>query len=183
VPVSDAENKNGAETPEQVATQPATENAEKLTTLTQELEKAKKDYLYLMAEFDNYKKQAIRDRSHFMKYASENVLRDVIQVMDNFYLALQNEITSENIESFLTGVKMISKEMQNTVEKYGVIKLQTLGEKFDPSLHEALGTEPSSEYPSGHITKVFKDGYKLHDRLLRPAQVIIATEKIEKKDN
>lgn len=175
--MSDADNKNGAETPEEVATQPATENTEKITALTQELEKAKKDHLYLMAEFDNYRKQAIRDRSQFMKYASENVLRDVIQVMDNFILALQNEVTPENLESFVTGVKMISKEMQNTIEKHGVIKLQTLGEKFDPSMHEALGTEQTDEYQGGHISKVFKDGYKLHDRLLRPAQVIVATEK------
>jgi len=170
VPVSDAENKNGAETPEEVATQPATEK------ITQELEKSKKDHLYLMADFDNYKKQAIRDRSQFMKYANENLLRDIVQVMDNFYLALQSEVNPENLESFVAGVKMISKEMQNTVEKYGVIKLQTLGEKFDPSLHEALGTDPTNEYPIGSISKVFKDGYKLHDRLLRPAQVIIAAE-------
>ncbi|MCB0347781.1 MAG: nucleotide exchange factor GrpE [Bdellovibrionales bacterium] len=178
--MSDAENKNEADAPEEVNDLPASESTEQIEKLNADLEKAKKDHLYLMAEFDNYRKQAIKERSQLMKYANENLLRDIVQVMDNFNLALQNDITAENIESFVTGVKMISKEMQNTVEKYGVIKLKTQGEAFDPSLHEALGSEPSSDVENGHILRVFKDGYKLHDRLLRPAQVIIATEK---KDN
>lgn len=175
--MSDAENKKDAETTEEIKDAAIDASNEKISLLEQEVEKAKKDYLYLLAEYDNYKKQAIRDRSQFMKYANENVLRDIVHVMDNFNLALQNEVTSENLESFVTGIKMISKEMLNTIEKYGVIKLQTQGEKFDPSLHEALGTEPTNEIPNGHIARVFKDGYKFHDRLLRPAQVIIATEK------
>lgn len=195
--MSDAENNNKPENNEQETNaQEATASNEpkqdvENNPLQAELEKVKKDHLYLLAEYDNYKKQVIRDRSHLMKYANENVLRDVISVMDNFSLALQNEVTAENIEGFVTGVKMIEKEMLNTVEKYGAVKLQSLGEKFDPSVHEALGTEPAGEHASGHVSKVFKEGYKLHDRLLRPAQVIIASEAAdetsdntsEKKDN
>lgn len=181
--MSDAENKNEADAPEENNDSPiseSTEQAEQIEKLTADVEKAKKEHLYLLAEYDNYKKQAIKERSQLMKYANENLLRDIVQVMDNFNLALQNDITSENIESFVAGVRMISKEMQNTVEKYGVVKLKSHGEAFDPNQHEALGTEPTDEIKSGHISKVFKDGYKLHDRLLRPAQVIIAAEK---KDN
>jgi molecular chaperone GrpE len=178
--VSDAENKNGSENTEESTSSSTSELQAKVDSLQQELDKTKKDYLYLLAEYDNYKKQAIRERSNLLKYASENLLRDIVQVMDNFHLALQSDVTAENLESFVNGVKMISKEMLNSVEKHGVVKLQAKGERFDPSVHEALGSEPSSEVESGHILHVFKEGYKLHDRLLRPAQVIIATEK---KDN
>lgn len=146
--------------------------------LNAELEKAKKDYLYLYADFENYRKKAIQERSQIMKYANENLLRDMIQVMDNFQLAISMEVNSENIKSFVDGVNMISKELKNTIEKYGVSPINAETD-FDPNLHEALGTEETDEVESGKIFKVFKHGYKLHDRLLRPAQVIIATEKKE----
>jgi molecular chaperone GrpE len=141
-----------------------------------ELEKAKNDYLYLRADFDNYKRSAIKERSDMVKYGCERLIVDLLNVLDTFDHALEMEITPENIGSFKEGVEMLRAEFQNTLGRHGVTALQAMGQPFDPNYHEALSSEPTSEIPAGHISKVFKNAYKLHDRLIRPAQVVVAME-------
>ncbi|MAF91250.1 MAG: nucleotide exchange factor GrpE [Bdellovibrionaceae bacterium] len=145
-----------------------------IESLREELTKAKNDYLYLRADFDNYRKKMIEERSSWKKYGSEGVLRQIIAVLDNFDLALMTEVNPENLQSFHEGVKMIRAEMGSSLETAGVKEIEVMGKAFDPQIHEALGAEESSEVEDGHVLRVFKRGYKLHDRILRPAQVIIA---------
>jgi molecular chaperone GrpE len=142
--------------------------------LKAELEKAKNDYLYLLAEFDNYCKNAIKERSELVKYGSERFIRDFLGVFDDFERALETDAKSDNWASFREGVQMIATELKNLLNRFGVEELKCEGAPFDPSKHEALGSEPRSDIPAGHISRVIKKPYKMHDKLIRPAQVTVS---------
>ena len=156
------------------------ENQEKepseVEKVQEELEKAKRDHLYLLAEFDNYRKNAIKERSELTKYGSEKFIREFLSIFDDFERALEAEVTAETVTSFREGVQMIANEIRNLMERFGVRALDPAGQPFDPSLHEALSSEPRGDMPSGHVAQVFKKAYKMHDKLIRPAQVTVATE-------
>ncbi len=143
--------------------------------LTGDLQKAKNDYLYLLAEFDNYRKNSIKERSDLSKYGSEKFIREFLGVFDDFERALEAEMNSENIESFRKGVKMIAAELKSLLQRHGVEEVKAEGEAFDPNKHEALSSEPCDDIPPGHVVRVFKKAYKMYDKLIRPAQVTVAT--------
>lgn len=144
--------------------------------LQQELEQAKNDLLYLRAEFDNFRKNSIKERSDLLKFGPERMARELLDVIDTFELALSSEVNAENIDSFIKGMEMTSTNLKSTLSKFGIQEMNPLGENFDPSLHEALSSEPTDQYEPGKVCRVFKKAYKMHDRLLRPAQVVVATE-------
>lgn len=146
------------------------------SALKAEIEKLQKDMLYLKADFENYKKRMIKERSDILKYGSENLIIALLDLLDNFERAMSIDITPENLQSFADGIKMISGEFKNTLNRFGVSEVSALGEVFNPLYHEAMGTEPSTEYKAGTISKVFTKPYKLHDRLIRPGRVIVAQE-------
>lgn len=140
------------------------------------IEKLQSDILYLKADFENYKKRMIKERSDVMKYGSENLIVSLLDLLDNFERAMSMEITTDNVQSFSDGIKMISGEFKNVLNRFGVTEVKALGENFDPTNHEAMGTEPTDEYAPGKVSKVFTKPYKLHDRLIRPGKVVIAQE-------
>lgn len=142
--------------------------------LQDQAEKYKNDFLYLRAEFENYKRNAIKERSELAKYGAERLIRDFLDVQDNFERALQMEVKPENYQSFLQGVQMTAKDLKAMLGKHGVQELKIEGAPFDPNSQEALSSEISNEVPDGHVLRVFKKAYKLHDKILRPAQVIVA---------
>ncbi|MAV90865.1 MAG: nucleotide exchange factor GrpE [Bdellovibrionaceae bacterium] len=146
----------------------------------EQLKQAKQDYLYLAADFENYKKNAIKERSELVKFGNERVLRDLLEVMDNMERALIAHTGEETKESLASGVEMIVSEMRGLLQKFGVKEVNCEGKAFDPNMHEALSSEPTDKVPNGHITQVFKKAYTYNDRLLRPAQVVVATEPKEK---
>ena len=151
-------------------------SVEELQKRTQELEAQSKEkenkYLYLYAEFENYKKRAVKERSDAMKFGWEGVARDLLQVADNLDRALSH-IPSGTDKNLADGLNMILAQLRNTMQKQGVQTVDCLGKLFDPELHEAVGQEPS-EKPSGTITQEQLKGYTLHGRLLRPANVIVS---------
>lgn len=142
--------------------------------LKQQIEKWKNDFLYLRAEFDTYKRNAIKERADISKYGSERLVTDILTVVDNFDRALSTKITPDTIEVYAQGVKMTSDELKSVLSRFGVTEIKCEGSPFDPNLHEALGAEESEAVAEGHILRVFRNAYKLHDRVIRPAQVIVA---------
>lgn len=146
------------------------------------LDKAQKDYLYLRADFDNYKKGAIKDRSDLAKYGNERILVELLTLVDTFDKALSMEITADNYQSFKEGMQLMRAEFQNALVRFGVQKIDSAGEAFDPNIHEAISSEPTDKVPAGHISQVFKPAYKLHDRIIRPAQVVVAREPDKNSD-
>jgi molecular chaperone GrpE len=152
----------------------AADEADETIKLKADLEKSKNDYLYLLAEFDNYRKNSIKERSELTKFGSERLVREFLGVLDNFERALEAEVTAENARSFRDGVQMIAAELKNLLQRFGVEEIQAQGQPFDPSQHEALSSEPRDDMPAGHVARVFKKAYKMHDKLIRPAQVTVS---------
>lgn len=190
-PKSDFKNEeNTVDTGENKASQGASENNEnvgevdtELNRVKVELEKAKNDFLYLRAEFDNFRRNTIKERSQLVKYGAERLVHDLLNVMDNFDRALEIEVTPESINSFKEGIVMTSHELKETLNKHGVTEVPCVGEKFDPMLHEALSSEPTNDYEPGVISRVFKKAYKMHDKVIRPGQVVVATENTNNENN
>jgi len=148
--------------------------SDEIKKLQEQSEKFKNEYLYLRAEFENYKRNAIKERSDLIKYGAERVINDVLNVADNFERALNTKVTPENLETYIQGVEMTNSELKSVLQKNGVSEVLTQGAPFDPNTMEALSSEASQEVPPGHVFRVFKKAYKLHDKVIRPAQVVVA---------
>ena len=147
------------------------------TALRTEAEKFKNEYLYLRAEFENYKKQVIKERSDLRKYGSERLVTELLSVLDIFETALATEATPENLATFRKGIELTASSLKTTLQRFGVEEVPADGIAFDPSFHEALGSEESDAVPAGHVSKVYKKPYKLFDRVIRPGQVVVAKSK------
>lgn len=137
-------------------------------------EKFKNDYLYLRAEFDNYKKNVIKERADLVKYGSERLLHEILSSLDNFERALEIKVSSENFQNFYKGIDLTAKSLTESLRKFGVTAIDQVGVAFDPMTHEALSSEESAQFDEGCVSRVFKKGYRLHDKLIRPAQVVVA---------
>jgi molecular chaperone GrpE len=145
--------------------------------LKAEVEKFKKDYLYLLAEFENHKKHMIKERSELRKFGAERLIVDLLGVLDIFDTALGSEMTAENIGNFRKGIEMTASELRSVLQRHGVEEIPAEGKPFDPAIHEALSSEETDSVAIGHITRVFKKPFKLHDRVIRPGQVVVAKPK------
>lgn len=170
-----AEDKN-LESEEQQANSTGAEGSQ-VEELQKQAEKFKNEYLYLRAEFENYKRNVIKERSELLKYGSERVILDLLGAIDNFDRALEVKATAENLETYVKGVQMTATELKAVLAKNGVTEVKSEGVAFDPMVHEALGSEPTDAVPEGHILRVFKRAYKLHDKVIRAAQVIVGKAK------
>jgi molecular chaperone GrpE len=138
--------------------------------------KAERDQLLdrlarLQAEFENARKRGERERVEFRDYATGNVVEQFLPVLDNFELALKHDSTAEQLRK---GVELIVKQMHEILRQLQVNKVATVGEEFDPRLHEALGAVERDDLPDQHVAEEVRPGYKLRDRLLRPALVRVA---------
>lgn len=135
--------------------------------------KWKNDFLYLKAEFENYKRNAIKERSELLKFGAERMARDVLDVMDNFERALQVKLTPETLHTFKIGVEMTAKELKEALAKHGIQEVPSEGQPFNPAHHEAISSEATTTVPNGHVARVFKKPYKLHDKVIRTGQVVV----------
>jgi molecular chaperone GrpE len=138
--------------------------------------KAERDQLLdrvarMQAEFDNARKRAERERLEFRDYAAAGVIEQFLPVLDNFDLALKSTGSTEQLRS---GVALIVKQMEEILRQLQVAPVPTVGEAFDPRVHEALGAVERDDLPDQHVAEEVRRGYKLRDRLLRPALVRVA---------
>lgn len=156
-------------------------SSNELKTAHEEVQKWKNEYLYLRAEFENYKKNALKERSDLLKFGAERIARDVLEVMDTFERALELKVSAENLNQFKTGVEMTAKNLREALSKHGIQEIQSHAQPFNPLHHEAISSEMTTDVPEGHVSKVFKKPYKLHDKVIRMGQVIVAT--LPKGDN
>lgn len=128
-------------------------------------------YLRTLADFDNYRKRADREKQEFFKYALAGALRDLLPVLDNFDRALDH---AEEGDEFHRGVSLIYKQFFDVLQKHGVKVINEANVRFDPNIHEAVVREENESVPSHTVVEVLQKGYFLHDRLLRPAMVKVA---------
>ena len=152
----------------------ATSENSEIEKMQAEVEKYKNDFLYLRAEFENYKRHAIKERSDLMKYAGERLAKDLLGIVDNFERALSIEVKPETLDTYVKGVEMTSKDLKSLLDKHGIKEIPSEKQPFDPAIHEALGSEPTDTIPDGNVLRVFEKPYKYHDKILRVGRVIIA---------
>src|SRR3954470_5845793 len=153
-----------------------------LKRLQSELAEAKDAAARRQADFENYRKRVERDRGETHNRIVGDVARKLLPVLDNLTRALDAERSIENRESkefrhFLHGIELISKQLNDVLESFGITAIEAVGKRFDPHIHEAVVTEPSDEYDPDTVTEEIARGYKLGDRLLRPAMVKVAARK------
>jgi len=152
--------------------------AEEIEQLREEARKAQEHWNQLLrtaADFENFKKRAARERTEASKYATESLLQKLIPVLDNFEAALTAaDAASGDANALQTGVNMIYQQLKNALKEAGLQEVDATNQKFDPTMHEALSQAESSEVPEGHVLQQLRKGYKLHDRLVRPASVVVA---------
>ena len=125
----------------------------------------------MQAEFDNARKRAERERIEFRDIATGNVVDQFLPVIDNFQLALS---ATGNTDQLRSGVALIVKQMEETLQRMQVNAIPAVGEPFDPRVHEALGSVEREDIPDQHVAEEIRRGYRLRDRLLRPALVRVA---------
>jgi molecular chaperone GrpE len=133
-------------------------------------QKLKDQLLRSLADFDNYRKRTEREKADFHRYATANLLRDLLPVLDNFERALDHAPDEE----FGRGVALIYKQLMDTLTRHGLRPIDEANVPFDPNIHEGVIREETDAYPSHTVMEVLQKGYFLHDRLLRPAMVKVA---------
>ena len=129
------------------------------------------------ADFENFKKRAAREKQDALKFANESLIQKLIPLLDNFDMALaavQNGQTGAASSSLQSGINMILQQFKSALTEAGLEEVDATGQPFDPNLHEAVSQQETAEVPEGHVVQQLRKGYKLRDRLLRPASVIIA---------
>lgn len=153
---------------------------EELEAVRQEARDNYDRFVRLSAEFENYKKRASREMSEFRKYANEMIIRELLPVVDNLERAIESSGDDENSNSCVVeGVGMTLKEILKVFDQFEVKQIESLGQPFDPGFHEAVMREESDEYPENTVIKEFQKGYLMHDRLIRPAMVVVSSAKTE----
>src|SRR5688572_1033578 len=123
------------------------------------------------AEFENYKKRVERERSEFVQFASAELMKELLNALDSFDLALRNS------GGDIRGFELIYKQLQDTLTRFGLKAIDAKGRKFDPNVHQAVATQPTDEVEENTITEEMRKGYLLNGRLLRPAMVTVAVKK------
>ncbi len=141
----------------------------------------KDKWLRAEAEMDNYKKRIHKDRVEQLKYGYETLIRELLPVMDNLERAIEYSKKHSQKDSLSEGVELTFKMLKRVMESFGVSAVETVGKPFDPNFHEGLGVEESDRYDDNIIVREVEKGYLYHDRLLRPAKVIVGKKSLTEK--
>jgi molecular chaperone GrpE len=145
---------------------------DRVAMLEAQLKEQESKYLYLYADFENYKKRAVKERSDALQFGWEPIARDLLQVVDNLDRALAH--APDGLDAtFKEGLLMVQKLFISSLEKRGVRPIEAIGRPFDPNFHDAVGQD-LSDLPQGSVCREESKGYLLHGRLLRPAKVLVS---------
>ncbi len=146
-----------------------------LVELQAQVDKEKKEYLFLAAEFDNYRKRTLKEKAEIIKNGGENVLKGLLPIVDDFERGLKAAESSEDAKSVLEGMTLIYNKLVKYLESMGVKEMASTGEEFNSDLHEAIAQVPApSEDMKGKVLDTVQKGYMLNDKVLRHAKVAVA---------
>ena len=182
VPITDGGEISAIETAASIAREFAGANnisAEQIVELTAQAAKAAEHWerlVRLTADFDNFKKRAAREKQDAIKFANESLLEKLIPAMDNFDMALAAATATKegSTDSLRTGIGMIYNQLRGALKDAGLEEIDASGTRFDPHWHEAVSQQETPDAPEGQVLQQLRKGYKLRERLLRPATVIVA---------
>lgn len=147
-----------------------------LEALQQQKAQLEERLVRLQADFDNYRKRTLREKQEALSYGNELIVKDLLPVVDNLERAIEHASASSgaDFEGVLQGVELVRRELLAVLAKHGVEPIAAEAEVFDPNLHEALAQMEDEEVPTGHVARLLQKGYRLRDRLLRPARVMVS---------
>jgi molecular chaperone GrpE len=145
-----------------------------LDLLQADLERFRDLALRSQADFENYRKRSIREREDAVKFANFTLVERLIPVLDSFDLGLQAAKTNEAAASIVSGMEMVRRQLEDVLHQFGVEGMDATGQPFDPNLHEAVAQEASDEVPEGNVVRQLRKGYRLKERLVRAALVVVS---------
>lgn len=158
-----------------------TENANQAASgydkLAAELQEAKDKHLRLLAEWDNYRRRTVKENFDLVASANAKLLGKLTEVLDDFNLAFDPKHKSDKPEKLEEGMRLIYNKFKNLLSEEGLAEIDPAGAEFDPNLHDALMQQPSDTVPENHVVQVLMKGYKVKDKILKHAKVIVSTGK------
>jgi molecular chaperone GrpE len=139
----------------------------------------KAKYFYIAAEMDNYRKRMDREKENLVKYGNERVLRDLLEVADNFErtIGMLKGDQDQKVKNLVIGLDMIQKQFLDTMGKHGLTPIQAIGKEFDPNFHEAMAQEYAEGIKPNEVVKEFQKGYTLNGRVIRASKVVVSSDK------
>lgn len=173
---SNPEQNQDADSGEKIEVEVADDNEKKIAELEDRL-------IRTVAEFENYKKRVARQYDEMVASAKEQVISDLLDIVDNFSRALENDENAGDHDAFKQGVTLIYNQMKNLLQKYNVTPIEAVGKPFDPNLHDALMKVASEEYEEGIVTMEISRGYLMGDRVIRHSKVGVSSGPPEDNEN
>ena len=171
-----ADAKNATE--EEVTTEPELSELEKAKNEAKEM---KVRYLRAVADLENYRKRITREKQDIIRSAAGCVVESLLPVLDNMKLGLKSAENHPEAKEVTSGFKMVDDQLKKSLSEQGLEELLPNGETFDPNLHECISHQPSSEVAEDHIIETVRAGYRLNERLLRAASVIVSSGQVDKE--
>ena len=156
---------------------------DELTSKTEECKAINDKYLRLAAEFENYKRLTQRDQREQIRFGNEQLLKELLPVVDNMERAIKAARTNGSDSALVQGVELTLKQLSGILAKFGVQAIETAGQDFDPSAHQAVSYGPSNDVPANKVLDEFQKGYRLHDRILRAAMVSVSSGPAQRNEH
>jgi molecular chaperone GrpE len=161
------------ETEDQELTQENNPAEAEIERLHAELQDLQNRYLRVQADFDNFRKRSRQEKEELSQYATMRLIQELLPVIDNFQLAMNAQ--TDDVDTLKKGIDMVWRQLQQILEKEGLFRMETVGQPFDPNVHEAvMQVEATEEFPSGTIVEELRSGYKLKEKVIRAAMVKVA---------
>ena len=165
------------EKPEKKSSKKDKADNKEIIELKEQISSEKDRVLRLSAEFENFQKRKQRELDEFKKFANETIFKQLLPVVDNLERAIDSTKVNSDQKALLKGVELTHKEIVKLLETFSVKPVEAEDKIFDPNFHQAVTQEESDQVPANSVTKVLQKGYLLHDRLIRPAMVIVSKKK------
>lgn len=155
---------------------PADESPEQLVdALEQQVAELRERELKAQAELENFRKRLLRDTESQLKYAAMPMVRDLLDVVDNLHRATESASAAGGAEGLVEGVKLVQQQLATVLARHHCTPIESVGKPFDPNVHQAIAQQPSTQYASGVVMHETSVGFLMHDRVVRPAMVIVST--------
>lgn len=148
-----------------------TEEQQRIQELESKLEEVSQKNLRLQADYDNFRRRTREEQAASLKYKSQSLLEQLLPALDNFERALKTEATNEQAKTLIQGMEMVYRQLADALKQEGLTEVPSVGEKFDPNMHQAVMQVEDSEYDSNTVIEELQKGYMLKDRVIRPAMV------------
>lgn len=144
-------------------------------SLQAQLADAEKRVLMAHADLENFRRRTRRDLQDQIKYAPLSLISEILETVDNLNRAIESYENDPNGDGLVEGVKMVAQQISTTLSNNGCKQIESIGQPFDPNLHQAMQMQPSNEFDANTVMMDLRPGFQLHDRVIRPAQVFVST--------